>query len=208
MLIRSSPWLLALALSGAPAAFAQAGTLPPPWPTFKDEPLPLAADPVRPLLLGTLRVTLDGTTLSNARQAIGIGASQRQGSGTEALDWLCYTLTDPAAAPQRMWLTSSELSRGRIDGVIASDLAAGAVATPDCPELPARFRPVRFDDGLWLGTPSSELRKALGMTTRGASHFASLFQGVTGNLQMVSSTSIEFRGPRAVTLHVAHSSAN
>ncbi len=207
MPIRPSSCLLALSLLGVPAAFAQGGTAPPPWPVAHESPVPLAADPVRPLLLGALRVTLDGTTLAAARQAIGVGASQRQGSGTEALDWLCYTLAD-AAVPQRLWLTSSELSRGRIDGVIASELAPGSAPLPECPDLPPRFRPVRFDDGLWLGAPSSELRHALGIPAHPGPHFSSLYHGESGTLQMVSSTSIQFRGTHAVLLHVAHSSAN
>ncbi|MEP6503713.1 MAG: hypothetical protein ABJD97_10300 [Betaproteobacteria bacterium] len=207
MQIRSPTWLLALLFAGAPAAFAQAVSPPPPWPVFKEEPVDLAADPVRPLLMGALRITLDNTSLANARLAIGAGVSQRQGSGTEALDWLCYTIPD-ASAPQRMWLTASELSRGRIDGVIASDLAPGAAATAQCPDLPAKFRPVRFDDGLWLGALSADLRRAIGIPAKTGTRFASLFHGQSGNLQMVSSTMIEFRGPRAITLHVAHSSQN
>jgi hypothetical protein len=207
MQIRSPSWLFALFLLGAPAAFAEIANAPPPWPAFNESPLELNADPVRPLLMGALRITLDGTTLADARASIGTGVGQRQGSGTEALDWLCYTIADGAAA-QRMWLTSSELSRGRIDGVIASDLAPGAAATAQCPDLPARFRPVRFDDGLWLGALSTELRRAVGVPPKVGPHFASLFHGQSGNLQMVSSTMIEFRGSRAVTLHVAHSSAN
>jgi hypothetical protein len=214
MQIRSPSRLLALLLTGAAIASwhgaphaAETAPAPPPWPASKDSPFVLAADPVRPLLLGPLRVTLDGSTLAATRLAIGIGASQRQGGGTDALDWLCYTLSDAAPA-QRLWLTSSELSRGRIDAVVAADLPGGAAATAQCPELPPRFRPVRFDDGLWLGGLSGELRRALGIPARGGPHFSSLFQGQSGNLTMVSSTVIEFRGARAVTLHVAHSSQN
>jgi hypothetical protein len=214
MQIRSPRRLYALLLLGATTALwhgapraADTGAAPPPWPALKDSPVTAAADPVRPLLMGALRITLDGSTLADTRLAIGTGTSQRQGSGTEALDWLCYTLSD-AAPVQRIWLTSSELSRGRIDAVVAADLPSGTAATAQCPDLPARFKPVRFDDGLWLGTPSAELRKALGMPAKPGPHFASLFQGQSGNLTMVSSTVIEFRAGRAVTLHVAHSSQN
>jgi hypothetical protein len=207
MQIRSPSGLLALLVLAAPSAFADLASAPPPWPVFKERPLDIAVDPVRPLLMGALRVTLDGSKLADTRLSIGIGASQRQGSGTDALDSLCYTLPD-GTAPQRMWLTSSELSRGRIDGVIAAELPAGTAPTAECPDLPARFRPVRFDDGLWLGPLSTELRRAVGIPAKVGVHFASLFQGQMGNLQKVSSTSIEFRGGRAITLHVAHSSAN
>jgi hypothetical protein len=214
MQIRSPSRLYALLLLGATTASWHGATraadvpgAPPPWPVSKESPVALAVDPVRPLLMGGLRVTLDGSTLADTRLAIGAGVSQRQGKGTDALDWLCYTVSDGAPA-QRLWLTSSELSRGRIDAVVATDLPAGASATAQCPDLPARFKPVRFDDGLWLGGMSSELRKALAIPPKAGPIFASLFQGQSGNLQMVSSTVIEFRGGRAVTLHVAHSSQN
>jgi len=207
MPIRSPSRLSALLLAGATAAFADPVVPPPAWPSVKDDPVTLAADPVRPLLMGTLRVSLDRSTLADTRNAIGAGVAQRQGKGTDALDWLCYTVSG-AAPVQRMWLTSSELSRGRIDAVVAVELPAGTVANPQCPDLPARFKPVRFDDGLWLGTPTTELRKSLGIPSKTGPLYSSLFQGQTGNLQMVSSTVIEFRGPRAVSLYVAHSTQN
>ena len=207
MQIRSPSRLYALLLLAATTAFAETTVAPPAWPTLKDSPVTLAADPVRPLMMGSLRITLDGSSLADTRQAIGAGVAQRQGKGTEALDWLCYTVSDTAPM-QRVWLTSSELSRGRIDAVVAADLPDGATSTPQCPDLPARFKPVRFDDGLWLGGMSNELRKALGIPVKIGPHFSSLFQGQAGNLAMISSTVIEFRAGRAVTLHVAHSTQN
>ena len=198
----------ALLLLGAATAFAETVVPPPAWPATRDNPVTLAADPVRPLMMGSLRVTLDAVTLADIRKTIGSGVSQRQGKGTDALDWLCYTLSDATPA-QRVWLTSSELSRGRVDAVVAADLPPGAAAaSPECPDLPAKFKPVRFDDGLWLGGLSPELRKALGITAKPGPYFSGLFQGQTGNLQMVSSTVIEFKGSRAVSLYVAHSTQN
>jgi hypothetical protein len=207
MPICSPSRLTALLLLGATTAFAETSVAPPAWPASKDSPVTLAADPVRPLLMGSLRITLDGSTLADIRTAIGAGASQRQGKGTDALDWLCYTVSDTAPR-QRLWLTSSELSRGRIDAVVAADLPDGTAAATQCPDLPARFKPVRFDDGLWLGNMSAELRKALGIPAKAGPHFSSLYQGQSGNLATVSSTDIEFRAGRAVSLHVAHSSQN
>ena len=207
MQIRSPSRLYALLLLGAATAFAETPVAPPAWPALKDSPVTLAADPVRPLLMGSLRITLDGSTLAGTRTTIGVGISQRQGKGTDALDWLCYTVSD-SAPMQRVWLTSSELSRGRIDAVVAADLPAGATPLSQCPELPARFKPVRFDDGLWLGGVSNELRRTQGIPAKVGPYFSSLFQGQAGNLTMVSSTVIEFRAGRAVSLHVAHSSQN
>lgn len=214
MQIRSYRPLFALLLASASCATwpgaaraADAPVAPPPWPAAKDPAVTPATDPVRPLLMGTLRVTLDGSPLAATLQAIGMGTIQRQGKGTDALDWLCYTVSDAAPA-QRLWLTSSELSRGRIDAVVATDLPAGAAPTAQCPDLPARFKPVRFDDGLWLGAMSAELRKALGVPARSGPVFSSLFQGQAGNLAMVSSTVLGLRAGRVESLHVAHSSQN
>ena len=207
MQIRPLCRLSALLLLGATTAFADTIVPPPAWPAIKESPVVLAADPVRPLLLGTLKVTLDGSSLVDVRQTIGAGVSQRQGKGTDSLDWLCYTVSD-AAPMQRLWLTSSELSRGRIDAVVAADLPAGAAPSTQCPDLPPKFKPVRFDDGLWLGGLSAELRKTLGIPNKPVPNSSSLFQGQSGSLQMVSSTVIEFRGSRAVSLHVAHSTQN
>jgi hypothetical protein len=183
----------ALLLLGAATAFADTVVPPPAWPSTRDSPVTLAVDPVRPLMMGSLRVTLDAVTLADIRKTIGTGVSQRQGKGTDALDWLCYTLSD--ATP--------------VDAVVAADLPAGAAAaSPECPDLPPKFKPVRFDDGLWLGGLSPELRKGLGITAKSGPYFSGLFQGQTGNLQMVSSTVIEFKGSRAVSLYVAHSTQN
>jgi hypothetical protein len=207
MQIRLPSRLSALLLLGATTAFAETNVAPPAWPASKDAPVALAADPVRPLLMGSLRITLDGSTLADTRATIGAGVSQRQGKGTDALDWLCYTVSDTVPR-QRVWLTSSELSRGRIDAVVAADLPDGTAPAANCPDLPARFKPVRFDDGLWLGGMSTELRKALGVPAKVGPHFSSLYQGQSGSLATVSSTDIEFRAGRAVSLHVAHSSQN
>ena len=199
---------VASAASLDPARAADAPVAPPPaWPVPKDPAVTLAADPVRPLLMGTLRVTLDGSTLAATREAIGAGISQRQGKGTDALDWLCYTVSDATPA-QRLWLTSSELARGRIDAVVAVDLPTSAAPTAQCPDLPPRFKPVRFDDGLWLGGMSVELRKALGIPAKPGPIFSSLYEGQAGNLALVSSTVLELRAGRVESLYVAHSTQN
>ena len=208
MQIRLPHWLPAAVATLAfawPAAHAQVA--PPPWPVTKDSPASAAVDPTRPLMLGALRIGLDSTAIGDARNAIGAGVITHQGNGTDSLDWLCYTLSDAAPA-QRVWLASSELARGRIDGVTAVDLAAGTPASVQCPELPAKFRPVRFDDGLWLGALSAELRKALGVPAHAGPTYSTLFHGQSGSLDVVGTIVIEFKGARAVSLHVAHSTQN
>ena len=198
----------ALALAArdaAPAARAEA-VAPPPWPAI-ESPAPAATDPTRPLLLGPVRLALDATTITGLRDALGAGRPVHQGSGTEALDWLCFTLPE-AAPPQRVWMTSSELAGGRVDGVTAVELAPGAAAVDACPALPPRLRPVRFEDGLWIGSAAADLRKALNLPAKPGRLVATLYHGQSGSLDVVGSIALELRNGRVTSLHVAHSTQN
>ncbi len=203
MQLRQSWWIAGvLACAGAPAS-AQA-IAPPPWPATHGDPPALAADPVHPLKLGPLRVTLYASTLADVQRAVGAGALTRHGKGTEALDWLCYTLVDAEPA-QRIWFTSSELAGGnKIDGVTAIELAAGERAQASCPELPAKFRPVRFDDGLWLGALSPEQRRAMAIPAQGNATWGGLYRGTIGALDVLGTISVEVRRSRAIVIHAAH----
>jgi len=198
-----SCWIAAAIAVGASAALAQGPSAPPPWPAAHDDPPVLEADPVHPLLLGPVRILLDSTTFADVRRATGAGEPSRHGKGTEALDWLCFTLADAQPA-QRVWLTSSELAGfGKIDGVTAVELGVGEKATAACPELPARFRPVRFEDGLWLGQLGGEQRKAMAVPAQGSSSWGGLYHGTLAGLDKVGAIAVEVRKARAVSIHLA-----
>jgi hypothetical protein len=198
---RLSCWIAAALACGLAPSFAQPIAAPPAWP--RGDPPPLVSDPVHPLKLGTVRVTLNANTLGEVQRALGVGEMTTHGKGTEALDWLCYTIVD-GEAPQRLWLTSSELvGGGKIDGVTAIELGAGEKASPGCPELPARFRPVRFEDGLWLGTLSAEQRRAMGVPAHGTAAWSGLYHGTLGGLDVVGTMAVDVRRSRAVAIHVA-----
>ena len=199
---RLSCWIAAALGCALAPAFAQTALAPPPWP--RGDPPPLASDPVHPLKLGATRVTLNANTLADVQRAVGVGATTTHGKGTEALDWLCYTIPD-GELPQRLWLTSSELAGGggKIDGVTAVELGAGEKAAAGCPELPARFRPVRFEDGLWLGPLSAEQRKAMGVPAHGTAAWSGLYHGTLGGLDVVGTMAVDVRKSRAVAIHVA-----
>jgi hypothetical protein len=209
------PWLapsLAMALSGvalaaaagapAPSAFA-----PPSWPAG-GPPAVAASDPVRPLNLGKQRVLLEVTELSDLRNAIGVGNVVHQGDGTETISFLCYTVSD-AMQPQRLWLTSSELAGNhRVDGIVATELAPGSAPAPQCPDLPAKFLPVRFDDGLWLGALSSDQKRAYAAALQRGASWSASYHDRKGSLDVLGSLAIDLRKGRAVGIYVAHASSN
>ncbi len=136
---------------------------PPHWPV--DPPLENTVQkaPIWPLRIGELSVVWDTTSLNEVMSAIGSGALATQGDAAESLSWLCYTISDTTPA-QRLWLTSSEMGGGAvIDGFSA--IETDAQAEPLCPRLPQRFLPVRLANGLWIGTSTVQVGKALGEAT-------------------------------------------
>jgi len=203
MHLRHSCWVAAMLAGAAAPSFGQS-VAPPPWPNTQGAPPQLAADPVHPLKLGALRVTLFANTLGDVQRAIGAGEVTRHGKGTETLDWLCYTIpgTDPV---QRLWLSASELAgNSKIDGVTAVELAEREGPQPSCPELPAKFRPVRFEDGLWLGGISAEQRKALAVPAGGSTTWGGMYRASMGSMDIVGTIAVEVRRSRIVAIHAAH----
>jgi hypothetical protein len=201
----------AIAATVATGASATAAPIspfaPPPWPPSVDIGAATAtSDPVRPLSLGKLRVLLDSTDLAAVRTAVGGGTIVRQGNGSDALTFLCYTVSD-AGPPQRLWLSSSELAGGsRIDGVAAVELPAGSAAAPQCPELPAQFRPLRFEDGLWLGALGPEHKHLYGAAAQNGTPWSASYHERHGSVDVLGSLALDLRRGRIVGLFVAHGS--
>jgi hypothetical protein len=168
----------------------------------------VASDPVRALNLGKQRVLLEVTELSDLRNAIGTGSVVRQGDGTETISFLCYTVAD-AEQPQRLWFTSTELAGNhRVDGIAATEIAPGSMPAPQCPELPARFLPLRFDDGLWLGALSNENKRVFAAAIQRGEPWSVSFHDRHGSLDVLGSVTIDVRKGRAVGIYVAHASSN
>ena len=202
---------IAATLGVAGAAFAAASAppalAPPAWPANVGAAVTAPTDPVRPLLLGKLRVVLESTDLSTLRSAIGAGVVH-QGAGSDTLSFLCYTIPDPVT-PQRVWFTSSEAARkNAIDGIVAAEIASGAPAEPQCPELAAKFQPLRFDDGLWLGALSAEQKRAFAPAIQKGTPWNSSFHEKRGNLDVIGSMAIDIRKGRAVGIYVLHATQN
>jgi len=212
---RRAPPLLAALCAVAVAGAALAA--PPPAAPFAPPAWPpgtggggstVANDPVRPLNLGKLRVLLESTELATVRNAAATGTIVHQGNGSDALSFLCYTVAE-AEPPQRLWFSSSELAgSGRIDGIEAVELPAGAAATPACPALPASLQPMHFDDGLWLGALSAEQKRAYGTAAQRSGPWSASFHGRHGSVDVLGSLVVDLRKGRAVGLYVAHASQN
>ncbi|MDC7682632.1 hypothetical protein PQU92_05055 [Asticcacaulis sp. BYS171W] len=150
-------WLAVLAAWISPAG---AATPPPEVPygyleEVKAPPHAQIAPSVFRLGGGVYR--FEQTSLIDLAKATGHRRIGHEGDASEALDWLCFTVKSPQ--PYRLWLSSSEMGGGTIDGV--NMRAEAAKATEDCPILGARLTPVSVD-GVRIGMTQVEVRKVLG----------------------------------------------
>jgi hypothetical protein len=147
--------LLALLVAASVAACPGDAIPPPEIAGPPGAPLPIDRDPTRELMLGTVAVTLESTTLAQVAAAAGVGRIDHAGDAGASQAWLCYTWTPGG---QRLWLASGELQGGEVvDEFVAMALRGPAMATDACPELPPRLAPVRPAGGPWLGSGSAQV---------------------------------------------------
>lgn len=136
---------------------------PPRFPLDVAPPPTLNTSPSTFLSLGSISIVFDKTTLSEAIKEIGAGQIQHQGDAAESSYWLCYSIRS-FEGWQQLWL----LSHGELGGPehviqgIAAKASSSALPTACCPHLPDDLRPVKLDNGLWLGAQTEEIIKKLG----------------------------------------------
>ena len=180
------------ALAMAIPCIAVAGQLPPPArPDFFRGQVASLKQPVTTFAMGAFSVQFEETRLSNVRDAIKAGSIGHQGDAGASEYWLCYTAGAGTHA-QRVWIVAD----GSMGGPEHRITSVQAQRTPDeaptasCPQLPAKFLPLRLDRGAWLGE-SSAARD--GWTTYG-------YAGKRGKYDLTSELSVQTSGGKVVSL--------
>jgi hypothetical protein len=134
---------------------------PPSLSNLDNLPTTLSIPPVTKVVLGRLAVNLEQTTLGEVMQSAGAGTIQHQGDAADSEDWICFTVPSSQQS-QRIWLRSSAIGGGGIDGFYASASSTPLKEAPLCPELPAQLRPMSVGRSIWLGSSQDQLRGWLG----------------------------------------------
>jgi hypothetical protein len=121
----------------------------------------MKSTPASSLLLGSVKVVFDKTTLDEARRHIGSGEIQHRGDAGESVYWLCYSNHAPKGWEQ-VWL----LSHGEMGGDERVINGVAAIVSPSrppdsCTVLPDHLRRVKLNNGIWLGAQTAEIRKKL-----------------------------------------------
>jgi len=148
----------------SPQETPQSGTAPPPRFPLDTVPAPtMKSVPASRLLLGNIKIIFDRTTLGQAMEQIKAGEIRHQGDAAESVYWLCYS-NRTTTGWEQIWL----LSHGEMGGdehVIHGVAAKVSFSRPpesSCPVIPQNLRPVKLNNGLWLGAGTKEVIKKLG----------------------------------------------
>jgi hypothetical protein len=156
-------WLSMLLTSQLPCAAAELDAVAPPKLPNIDHVRPtLKESPVSNVLLGTLAIKLESTSLDDILNAAGSGDINHMGDAGGSQYWICYTLPFNDES-ERIWFSSGEL--GGPDNKIDSFYAVideKVKSSTSCPELPARLRPASLSNGVGLGAASDMLDRRLG----------------------------------------------
>jgi hypothetical protein len=114
------------------------------------------------LQLANMKIILEETTLENVRATLGVDTGH-SGDASNAVEWLCLYGTD-ADGRWALWLESSEMGGGRVDGFALRRL-------DDDANVDRRCRMLRTEDGfllpisLRLGMTATQVRRLLGKPT-------------------------------------------
>jgi hypothetical protein len=105
-----------------------------------------------------MSITLEETPLKDVAKHFGATVGSR-GDASEALQWLCFHGSD-AGGRWALWLESSEMGGGTIDGFALQRISSEATVDQRC-----RAGETRIDLPVRLGVTESDLSRILGAPT-------------------------------------------
>jgi len=156
---------MALFLVATSTAVAQSSTSivwQPPTLDLPETP-PKASIPkemITKLRMGKMSITLEETPLTGVAKQLG-GTIGSRGDASEALQWLCFHGSD-AGGLWALWLESSEMGGGTIDGFALQRISSKATVDQRC-----RTEETEIDlpVPLSIGLTESDVRRILGPPT-------------------------------------------
>jgi len=156
--------VIVILLASVSAAFAPSPDIV--WqPPKLDRPDTLPKATVSKEMITNLRVEktqviLEETRLDEVRKNLG-GTIGSHGDASEALQWLCFRGSD-AKGKWALWLESSEMGGGTVDGFAWQRIAGKATVDRRCRTQDVE---VALPVGLGIGSTESEVRRILGSPT-------------------------------------------
>ena len=123
----------------------------------------VAKEMITTLRVAKMLIILEKTGLTDVQTRLG-GSIGHRGDASEALAWLCFHGAD-ANTRWALWLESSELGGGMIDGFALQRLARNAKTDQRCQMLQGREGVIELPTALRLGLTEMQVRKILGNPT-------------------------------------------
>ncbi len=136
---------------------------PPAWDSPETGPEPTIPKlMITSLRLADLKITLEKTTIEDVKRRFGAEAGH-SGDASNFVEWLCFFGTD-MDGHWALWLESSEMADGRVDGFALERLDDDANIDRRC-VLQTMDGGFRFPIALRLGMTEKQVRGLLGKPT-------------------------------------------
>jgi hypothetical protein len=210
------------------AAFA-ADVMPPPIGLSEEASVyqspPNATRPFfSQLLLGTLAITLEETTLKAVQEHFRLGEIAHQGDAGGSLYWLCYTATTKNG-PQRIWIESGELFGGKEAYLFSAEILQDVKSSSakSCPTISLRDVPLTMDNNIWLNLSIEEIERRVGAKAKKEGrYFVFTYAGklvlpredkntqrtIAQEYDLLNFLTVEIQGGRAVRLWASRTTTN
>jgi hypothetical protein len=146
-------WTLTARSAGGPVA-------PPVLPQLDKALATLPFPAVDRVVLGTLTIEFERTTLDEILRSAGVGSIMHRGDASDSEYWICFAESSAVL----IWITSSPIAgpRHTVNGFIAEAYGSPKRGSVRCPELPAHLRPASVGNSIWVGSTAKQLRSWLG----------------------------------------------
>lgn len=185
-----------------------ADAIPPPTMSDGSVSATIKQDPLTPLKMGNLKITLEKNSLKEIQSAIGNGKINSHGDASAAVAWLCYTVST-SNPKQKIWLSSGEMGGlSIIDGITAVKIPSNVMPSKECPELPQRFTPIRFINGIRLGASENTFLKTYGDVKKTRDTKSYIYIGKLREYDVISSLNVQFKNHESVAIYANHVTSN
>jgi hypothetical protein len=165
------------------------------------------------LTMGDVHIAFAQSTLQEIGARLNYVLIRHQTSADGTFGWLCFTILGEDA--YRVWITSDDEFGGSdrlVTSIFAARIEADAKATDSCPEPPVKYRTVKLDNGIWLGSSNEQIGLILGLvppnsdgwsryTYSGEQNVVS--RGKSANFDVSSSLDLRLQNGRVIALRAA-----
>jgi hypothetical protein len=95
-----------------------------------------------------------------------------------------------------------------INGISAVVISTKVSPSAGCPELPQRYKPLRFSNGIWLGASEERFQHSFGKGKNVEDARAYIYIDKDGEYDVIGSLNVRFKDNTSVAIFANHVTSN